>query len=524
METSFVFGLGLGLAAILAAMGGLFVMAALTSARTPVRNSIFDERQKGTLFLFDGESMVDCTPGGRVVLAASPAEGTPWVKLMAYLSGMFPQIDEHLARLKDDGAITLAAEDSSGLPVLLMAEHRGGLSRITLVDADSGGGQSGHDPLIHRSMTEELMFLRSMLSHAPFLAWRERNDGDVIWANTAYLLRAGDLLPAGQELTWPLPRLFDKTATQQGLSGQRQKLRLADGSVAWFDLVSMPEGDGRRVYALLADSAVQAETALRDFMQTLAKTFAHLPIGLAVFDNRRQLQLFNPALLDLTGLPPDFLSMRPSLLSVLDALRESNMVPEPKDYRRWRRQIMDLERAAASGVYQETWNLPGGQIYKVVGRPHTNGALALMIEDISTEITRTRRYRADLELGQSVIDSLPEAVAVFSETGHLVMTNASYGRLWSHDPAENVGGGGIASVSRHWKCQTAPSTLWTEAEDYVSTIGDREPWTAEARMLDGRLIGCRFTPLAGGATLVGFHVAMSLAESPAVPATERRTA
>ena len=41
---------------------------------------------------------------------------------------------------------------------------------------------------------------------------------------------------------------------------------------------------------------MQAETALRGFMQTLAKTFAHLPTGLAIFDQHRQLALFNPAL------------------------------------------------------------------------------------------------------------------------------------------------------------------------------------------------------------------------------------
>ncbi|MDR7124512.1 PAS-domain containing protein [Pseudotabrizicola sp. 4114] len=523
MDTHVALGLGLGFTAILAALGGLLLTIAFQLNRKPVRDSIFDERQKGTLFLFDGETLVDCTPGGQAVLGASHVPGTPWVKLLAYLSAPFPQIDQQLARLEEEGVVTLASEDSSGQPLLLMAEQRGGLSRITLIDAETKDRSLVHDPLAHRSMTEDLAFLRSMLSQAPFLAWREKDNGDIIWANTAYLLRAGDLFP-GKELTWPLPRLFERTATVQGASGQRQKLTFPDRSVSWFDLISMPDGDGRRVYALLADSAVQAEATLRDFMQTLTKTFAHLPIGLAIFDSRRQLQLFNPALLDLTGLPPDFLSLRPSLLSVLDALRDHNMVPEPKDYRGWRRQITDLERAASSGVYEETWNLPGGQTYKVIGRPHPNGALALMIEDISTEITRTRRYRADLELGQSVIDSMDEAMAVFSETGILVMTNAAYVQLWGHDPAESLTSDGITSLSRHWRSQTAPSKLWSEAEEFVGTIGDKEVWSDEVRMLDGRLIICRLAPLAGGATLVGFRVQQATKEPSPLSAAERRSA
>lgn len=524
MDTTLYFGLGLGITAILAAGGGLLLLVAFQSTRGPMRDSIFDERQKGTLFLFDGDTLVDCTPGGRAVLAASPAPGSAWIKLLAHLTPTFPQIEQHFARLPTEGAITLAAEDSSGQPLLLLAEHRGGLSRISLMDPESDGAAFGHDPLTHRSMTEELTFLRSMLAQAPLLAWREQAEGDVIWANTAYMMRAGELLPPGQDLSWPLPRLFEKTAIQQGASGQRQKLRFADGTTSWFDLISTPDGTGRRVYALRADSAVQAENSLRDFMQTLTKTFAHLPIGLAIFDSKRQLQLFNPALLDLTGLQPDFLSMRPSLMSVLDALRDRSMVPEPKDYHGWRRQITDLERAAASGVYEETWNLPGGQTYKVIGRPHPNGALALMIEDISTEITRTRRYRADLELGQSVIDSMAEAVAVFSETGLLVMTNTAYGRLWGHDPDETLSGGGITSLSTHWRNQTAPSALWTEVEEFVSTIGDRTAWTGEARLLDGRLIACRFTPLAGGATLVGFAVQTQVKDVPPPATPARRSA
>ncbi len=524
MDTSFIFGIGIGLTAVFAALGGGFLLAALQGNRKPIRESIFDERQKGALFLFDGETLIDCTPGAQAVLAASPAPGAAWGKLLAYLSGTFPEIAEQLAKLPEQGVITLASDGSTGPPLMLLAEQRGGLSRITLVDPETDGRAFGQDPLAHRSMTEELSFLQSMLSRAPFLAWREKDDGDIVWANTAYLLRAGDLLPPGKELSWPLPRLFDRTATQQGASGQRQKLRFPDGSVSWFDLVSMPDGDGRRVYALHADSAVQAEATLRDFMQTLTKTFAHLPIGLAIFDSRRQLQLFNPAMLDLTGLPPDFLSLRPSLLSVLDALRDHNMVPEPKDYRDWRRQITDLERAAASGVYEETWNLPGGQTYKVIGRPHPNGALALMIEDISTEITRTRRYRADLELGQSVIDSMDEAMAVFSETGILVMTNAAYAKLWGHDPGENLTSDGITSLSRHWRSKTAPNGVWAEAEEFVCTIGDREIWSDEVRMLDGRLISCRFTPLSAGATLVGFRIQQEPIDSPVLSPAERRSA
>lgn len=77
----------------------------------------------------------------------------------------------------------------------------------------------------------------------------------------------------------------------------------------------------------------------KNFVQTLTKTFATLSIGLVIFDRNRQLMLFNPALIDLTTLPADFLSARPNLLTVFDKLRDNQIMPEPK-------KLCDLEGKA----------------------------------------------------------------------------------------------------------------------------------------------------------------------------------
>jgi len=483
-------------------MAALWFLPARTAA---TRHSVFIDDSPATTFLFDGEELVDSTPGARALLAVSPVKAAPWPRLMAYLAPRFANLEAHLKRLPSDGALTLGAA-TAGVPLLLQAENNGGLTRISLIDATDVAQGSAGDPLSLHAMQEELELLRDAVAEAPMLIWRENAQGDVVWANGGYLLQACSVLEDGKDLGWPLPRLFDRGAAVQGAKDQRQILRCSGGKPPlWFDLKSREEAGGLLLFATPADAAVQAETALRDFMQTLTKTFAQLPIGLAIFDRDRKLQLFNPALMDLTNLPADFLSMRPSLLSVLDAMRDRKMLPEPKDYRDWRRQIVDMEQAAASGLYEETWSLPDGQTYRVVGRPHPNGALALMIEDISNEMLRTRRYRADLELGQSVIDEVDEAIAVFAQSGQLVMSNNAYAAMWGHDPAELLGDSTVRSLSAHWRAQSAPSAIWSEVEDYVATVGDRVTWHGEARLLDGRLVSCRFAPLAAGATLAMFR-------------------
>ena len=505
MEIDWVLGLGLIATAFTAALIGIAILAAIQGRAAIAGKSIFAEGPSGTMFLFDGDTLLDATPSGRALLSASAVRGGPMPRLLAYLQPRFPDLEQRLIGLSGEGRLALASAENGLDPMLLQAELRGGITRIGLLDPKAEPVTQGADLVTQRAMKEELDQMRALAARAPMMIWREIADGDVVWANAAYISQVTAHLLPEADLTWPLPRLFERTASAQGVAGQRQKIEGAGGANLWFELISQPEGDGRLVFALPIDAAVQAESALRDFMQTLTKTFAHLPIGLAIFDRQRNLQLFNPALLDLTGLAPDFLSMRPTLAGVLDAMRERNMIPEPKDYRGWRKMMTEMEKDAASGLYEETWSLPSGQTYRVIGRPHPNGALALMFEDISTEMSRTRRYRADLELGQSVIDEIPDAIAVFSQSGQLVLSNLAYTDLWNHDPAARLGEGGISALCKYWANLTAPSSIWAEVENFVASVGDRGNGNAEARMLDGRLISCRFAPITGGATLVSFR-------------------
>ena len=93
-----------------------------------------------------------------------------------------------------------------------------------------------------------------------------------------------------------------------------------------------------------------------------------------------------------------------------------------------------MERAAASGGYEDVWNLPDGLAFRVTGRPHPDGAIALMIEDITPDIQRSQRYHKDLALGLSVIDAIPDPVAVFSSAGRMVMENTAFAAFGPTSP------------------------------------------------------------------------------------------
>lgn len=502
MITDWISALGMVLCSALIAMACLTFLLAWQTPQGRQVDSLFSGAGPATAFLFDGKRLLDATPQARALLAEGDEAGA-WGRMLARLGPMFPGLGAMLDSLQSTGDVRVTSAPAIVPPVVLHAEYLSGHTRLTVSDADPAPQGDIGDSAILAALQQEVSLQRNVLLHAPALMWSENTQGAVTWANHAYMIRAMELMREGEELSWPLPRLFP-TAGPGAPTPKRAKLQM-QGGVEWFDLAHLPQGDEQLCYGVPANAAVQAETTLREFMQTLTKTFADLPIGLAIFDRTRVLQLFNPALADLTTLAPEFLIARPSLSSVLDALRAKAMLPEPKDYRSWRRQLLKVEEEAAHGVFEETWSLPGGQTYRVVGRPHPNGALAFMFEDISSEMIRTRRYRADLELGQSVIDSVDEGVAVFSQGGQLVMSNLAYAELWNHDPAVLLSDAGIATLCAWWRDHSTPSLLWDDVLDFASTISDRTAWEGEARLLDGRPLHCRFRPLTGGATLIAFR-------------------
>jgi PAS domain-containing protein len=494
----------IGVGMLMAALGLMIATLWNTQGAGPQTESLV-LRSEGPVFLFDGDVLVDCNASARAVLSRSITRGGDWQRLLAFLAKHFENIDEKLSQLPRLGALAEVAESSSGKAMLMQAELSGGLTKIALIDPDLAEGPGVALAMSHRALETEVQDLRHAIASAPVLMWRESQSGEITWANNAYVLLASAAQSSSRELTWPLPRLFERAATLQSAQGQRQSVAVGAGKTVWFDLTTQAEDTGMLCFASPVDAAVTAENTLREFMQTLSKTFAQLPIGLAIFDKDRRLQMFNPALVELTTLPPDFLTRKPSMLAVLDAMRDRNLLPEPKDYHSWRRQIIEMERAAASGLFQENWALPDGQTFRVTGRPHPNGGLALMIEDISGEMQRSRRYRSDLEISQSVIDQLDDAIVVFDQGGHLLWCNSAYTALWNHDPAASLGDSTIRSVAAQWKSLTAPTQLWTEIDEFIHTIGSREPWSKELRLLDGRLLTCAIAPLAAGSTMVAFR-------------------
>ena len=453
-------------------------------------------------FLFEDETVMDATPEGLELLDGTPPGRSDWTRLATLLRHRFPGLDDAMSTLAVEGRVDLLSPAGTER---LRADWLEGRVRLALLDGPQPGPDGDADRLVRAALEGELQALRAIVEASPVPAWTEE-DGQVTWANGAYFALAQEVVGPDRLVSWPPPRLFQLAPGEPGQNAVRLSLEVEDGTLRWFDCHGARDPSLRLRHAVPADAAMRAEEQLREFVQVLGKTFATLPVGLAVFDKARRLVLFNPALIDLTTLDVGFLSARPTLGAFLDLLRDKRRMPEPRDYRNWKQRMQALESAASGGFVQETWTLPTGQTYRVTGRPHPDGAIAFVLEDVSSEVSLTRHFRAEVELGHNVLDVLEDAVAVFGPNGTLSLSNSAYARLWGVDPRETLAETSLGDSVRLWEGMTSVDPGWRDlAAQVMDRRGDRLPRTLDLPGPRRQRLRAELSPMSGGNTVIVFR-------------------
>ena len=389
-------GVGAGIAAFLGTYGLRSSHASPASGRAAENPSSRDDE---TEILMIGQRVADITRAARSFLETKTGDTPDWPSLRPRLEVYFGPLPETLSAepasfpaLGASGARLLVRPEGPALRLLIEAEPMAAGARLKLqselnelprlrralalvpcpiwqtdetqnvvwsnaayedacaqVDASPTGPAlrlsieaepiSAGARLKLQSELNELPRLRRALALVPCPIWQTDETQNVVWSNAAYedACAQVDASPTG-------PAPFDLVAPD-GSDTRRSRTALGargEDSRYWYEVQSHRNRDGWIHFATNIDAIIRAEINQRSFLQTLTRIFAHLPIGLAVFDRDHRLVLFNPALIDLTGLQAEFLSARPNVMSVFDSLREGRMMPEPKNYKGWREHLTGL--------------------------------------------------------------------------------------------------------------------------------------------------------------------------------------
>ncbi|WP_299850515.1 PAS-domain containing protein [uncultured Roseovarius sp.] len=479
---------GLLTVSVMAAITVLWVSGILIGIRQKPKTALPSEPVSENTILFKNGVLADHDYNAAEILTGFE----DWTDLRNWLGTRFEGLPEYLP---DDTTSTQSysatnrAEDNASVKITSDA----GITRVILTDPVPCQPGERHQALhLKTAFIED----HAALKGAPYPIWKTDKEGQIVWQNDV----------CEQVLLKQLDKILDGIDAPIE-PGTRANARIAIAhplgeAQTWFDVHTTATDQLLFYYAIDVTDAVHAEAAQREFVQTLTKTFANLTTGLAIFDRNQQLALFNPALVDLTALPAEFLSGRPSLMSFFDNLRDRQVMPEPKSYAEWRTQISEMIETASDGLYQETWSLPSGVTYRVTGRPHPDGAVAFLFEDITAEISLTRRFRTQNDLRQSVMDKLDHAVAVIASNNVVIFCNATWTDMFGVDPDTSFAELGIRDLVAICRQKFPHPEFWktVETQTTCKTLSHSIEETIDTK--SGEQLHCRLVPVAGGAALI----------------------
>lgn len=362
-------------------------------------------------FLFERGVLVQTNPNASQFLGAEAAERFDWNAVRRRISELIDGLPETLSETEHGHVIYPTGADSKDLHALI--EQNGSYTRFSIFNAGCNAVKAGQN---------SKLCLDLVADDAPFPIWKTNNSGGLIWSNKQYKTFDLEHAAVGEFLT--------KTESPDRMTVAPS----GSASPVHFDVFHQLQEDGKIFYAINADQIVAAEGVRNEFVRTLGKTFAQISTGIAVFDRNPKLAMFNPALGDIFGFDPKFLSSGPTLQSFFDHMRDNRMIPEPRDYLTWREQMTNLILGAQDGNYCENWQLPSGQTIRVTGQPHPDGALGFLFEDISAEVSLTRRFRQDLTRAYGIMDALPYPIAAINMRGVVFFANQAFKDHWKADP------------------------------------------------------------------------------------------
>jgi len=389
-----------------------------------------------------------------------------------------------------EGTQQIAAASPEDDPATLEIDARGARTRLTLRDPHAACPAARHALL---SGLAETARRGAALAQLPVPVWLRDSEGRIDWENAA-----AAALPAGD-------RAHLLATEQNGRTAP-------DGTTRCYDLVTRKDATGTIVFATDVTPLVRAEETRREFIQTLGRSFADLPTGLAVFDRGHALAMFNPALADLTGLDPVDLSGRPDIFCFFDMLRDRQVMPEPKNYASWRGQIHAMIHEAQDGQYREVWSLVTGRTYRVTGRPHPDGAVAFLFEDISEEISATRHRRAERDVLLATLDRVDEAIAVLSHEAGLVFCNRRFATLARLDPDAREAGLPLPAVLDTCAARFPDDALWQDIAARLDGSTPARAMTGQVKLGTGRPLALSLVPLGQGQMMLSLRSAPT--ESP----------
>lgn len=351
--------------------------------------------------------------------------------------------------------------------------------------------------------------LTRLIEAAPFPMWYRGPDLNLGLVNSAFVdavegRDAADVIARSTELLGDTAeaKAAAMSSLEAGRPISRKQPAIVRGERRMLHIVNVPLPTGAVAgFALDIQELEDSRAELARQIQSQRDLVDRMTAGAAQFDADRSLSFFNRPFAAMAQLDPDWLSEKPEFDRVLERMRESNRVPETRDFPTWKAERREWFTSPDEMV-EEDWMLPGGDHWRVVGQPLPDGGLRLFLEDRTEQARLASARDTLLRVRSATLDNLFEAIGVFASDGRLYLWNRRFSQVWGldeewlaeHPRVDEM----VPALARKLVNPTAAAQV---REMVRKTMSDRETANGRLTLTDGRHFEFAAVPLPDGNAL-----------------------
>ncbi len=352
--------------------------------------------------------------------------------------------------------------------------------------------------------------LQDALDALPLPVWRREADLALAWCNAAYA-EAVDASPAeavsGQRelIGGAAGRGLAKRAAEGGkqaaerlrvvIGGQRRLIEASERELA---------GGGLIGFAQDLTDIDEAKAALDRHLAAHGEVLESLASSIAIYGADTRLVFFNSSFARLWRLEAAWLSTKPMIGEVLEAMREHRRLPEYVDFRAFKADTVKLFTSLIE-PRDEMMHLPDETALRTLVAPHPLGGLMFLYEDVTDRLVLERSFNTLTEVQRETLNNLHEGVAVFGGDGRLRLSNPEFARLWNLAPEDLADRPHVADLIEKTKPLFPAAGNWAERKALlVMRITEPEPRAGRLERVDQKTFDYALTPLPDGAALLTY--------------------
>jgi len=382
---------------------------------------------------------------------------------------------------------------------------------LWFMDVSAGEEERAKLALRLRQTEAALNSLTHLIEAAPFPTWYRGSDLKLGLVNSAFVHAvegrdAQDVIERGAELIdaqgEESASAIAREAQESGRIVSRMQPAIIHGERRMLRIVNVPLSTGAVAgFAVDVQDLEDARAELARHIESQRELADRMTAGTAQFDADRSLSFFNRPFAVMAGLDPDWLGEKPEFDRVIDRMRDSQRLPEVRDFPAWK----DERRAwftSADEVIEEEWMLAGGDHLRVVAQPLPDGGLRLFLEDRTEQLRLASSRDTLLRVRAATFDNLFEAISVFASDGRLYLWNQRFLEDWefdedwltTHPRVDEL----VPAMARKLVNPTAAAQI---REMVRQTTNERQSASGRILMTDGRHFQFAAVPLPDGNAL-----------------------